>query len=174
MTDLLLLEVAVTLDVGERLAEAGGLVQYALVVLFAAIPVVEILVVIPIAIGLGLDPVVTGVAAFGGNVGSVYALVWSQGRLATWWREWRDSGEQTDDLESGRSARARRIWDRYGLPGLSIAAPILTGVHLAALVALAAGSRRRAVLWWMTIGIAGWTVVLVVASIFGSSLLGIV
>lgn len=163
-----------TLAVGDTIAEAGGLVQYALVVVFAAIPVVEILVVIPIAIGLGLDPLVTGFAAFAGNAGSVYALVWSQGRLATWWRSWRGTDETSPAGEArSRMARARTIWDRYGLPGLSVAAPVLTGVHLAALVALAAGSRRRAVLWWMSLAIAGWTVVLVVASVFGISLLAV-
>lgn len=71
-------------DVGTALEEATGIVQYALVFLFAAIPVVEILVVIPVAIGLGLNPVMTAVVAFIGNVGSVYALILSYRRLLAW------------------------------------------------------------------------------------------
>lgn len=50
----------------------------------------------------------------------------------------------------------------------------MTGVHIAALVALLAGSRGRLVATWMTAGIAVWTVVLTVTSVAGFSALGIV
>jgi hypothetical protein len=155
-------------DVGTALEEATGIVQYALVFLFAAIPVVEILVVVPIAIGLGLNPVLTAVVAFAGNVGSVYALILSYRRLLEWWQS-----RTENDGPSDRYARARRLWDRYGLPGVSLAGPVMTGVHVAALVALLAGSRGRLVAGWMTAGIAVWTVVLTVASVAGFSALGI-
>ncbi|MFP8951850.1 small multi-drug export protein [Natrialbaceae archaeon A-arb3/5] len=158
-------------EVGTTLEEASGFFQYLLVFVFAAIPLVEILVVIPIAIGLGLDPVATGAAAFTGNVASVYAIVFAHHRLARWWRARRG---KTDGESSDRYARARRVWDRYGLPGLSFGGPILTGVHIAAIAALVAGSRTRAVVGWMTISIGAWTVVLVAASAFGLSLLGVI
>ncbi|MDG5759470.1 small multi-drug export protein [Natronococcus sp. A-GB1] len=156
-------------DVGTALEEATGIVQYALVFLFAAIPVVEILVVVPVAIGLGLNPVMTAVVAFTGNVGSVYALILSYRRLLAWWQSRTENDEPSD-----RYARARRLWDRYGLPGVSLAGPVMTGVHIAALVALLAGSRGRLVATWMTAGIAVWTVVLTGASVAGFSALGIV
>ncbi|ADD06542.1 uncharacterized protein Nmag_2990 [Natrialba magadii ATCC 43099] len=159
-------------DVGTTLEDATGFVQYLLVFVFAAIPVVEILVVIPIAIGLGFDPILTGVVAFAGNILSVYALILFHGRLSTWWSNWR--GRKNDESEpSDRYARARTLWDKYGLPGISFGGPILTGVHIAALVALLAGSRDRLVAGWMTVGIAIWTVILTAASAFGVSLLGI-
>ncbi|ELY44672.1 small multi-drug export protein [Natronorubrum sulfidifaciens] len=160
-------------EIGSLLEEAGGLLQYVLVFVFAAIPIVEILVVVPVAIGLGLDPVVTGVAAFAGNVGSVYVLVAAHQRLSRWWRG-RRGGADTVESTGERYARARGLWDRYGLAGLSIGGPVLTGVHIAALVALLAGSPTRAVAGWMTVGIGLWTVVLVAGSVFGFSLLGIV
>ena len=155
------------LEVGTTLEEATGIVQYLLVFVFAAIPVVEILVVVPIAIGLGLDPVATGLFAFAGNVGSVYVLILFYDRLAAWWNSRSDEESEPSD----RYARARRLWDRYGLPGVSVGGPVLTGVHIAAIVALLAGSRSRTVAAWMTIGIGAWTIVLVAASAFGVSLL---
>ncbi|ELY95320.1 hypothetical protein C482_16803 [Natrialba chahannaoensis JCM 10990] len=160
-------------DIGTTLEDATGFVQYLLVFIFAAIPVFEILVVIPIAIGLGLDPVLTGVIAFAGNVLSVYALILFHGRLSDWWAGWRgnDDGEESEPTD--RYARARTLWDRYGLPGISFGGPILTGVHIAAIVALFAGSRDRLVAGWMTVGIAIWTVILTAASVFGLSLLGL-
>lgn len=156
-------------DVGPALEEAGGFLQYLLVFVFAAIPVIEILVVIPIAIGLGLDPLATGTFAFAGNVLSVYALVLFYRRLSNWLARRRGESAESSD----RYARARRLWERYGLPGLSLASPVLTGVHIAALVALLAGSRSRDVAGWMTVGILLWTIALVVASIYGASLLGL-
>ena len=172
----MILQLPFFIEVGTQLEEATGILQYGLVALFAAIPVVEILVVVPIAIGLGFDPVTTGIAAFVGNVGSVYALIAFQQRLSTWWHGWRGRARADGNGRdrSDRYARARRLWDRYGLVGLAFAAPVVTGVHLAALVAVAAGSRGRAIVWWMTVAIGVWTVVLVVASVFGLSVVGLV
>lgn len=155
-------------DVGATLEEATGLFQYLLVFLFAAIPVIEILVVIPIGIGVGLHPVTTGAVAFAGNVLSVGLLVVFQRRITTWWLARGDGSPR-----GGRVGRARRLWDRYGVPALGFGGPVLTGVHVAALVALLAGSRPRTVVAWMTVGIAVWTVILVVASVTTLSLLGI-
>ncbi len=155
------------LDIEAALDDSTGFIQYALVFLFAAIPVVEILVVVPIAIGLGLNPVITGVVAFAGNAGSVVAFVLGYRWITRLWRSDRDKSE------SGRYQRARRLWDRYGVAGVSFAGPILTGVHIAALVALVAGSRHWAIIAWMSVSIALWTVGLVLASLFGFSLLGV-
>ncbi|NGM71511.1 small multi-drug export protein [Natronolimnobius sp. AArcel1] len=156
-------------DVGTTLEETSGLLQYLLVFVFAAIPIVEILVVIPIAIGLGLDPLATGVFAFAGNILSVYALIVFYRHIARWLEQRRGESDDSSD----RYARARNLWDRYGVPGLAVASPVLTGVHIAALVALVAGSRNRIVAGWMTAGILAWTIALVAASAYGVSLLGL-
>jgi len=158
-------------EVGAQLEEMSLLLQYGLVALFAAIPIVEIFVVIPVAIGLGLDPLGTGVAAFAGNTASVLLLVAFQQRLVGWWR--RRRGTAADGDAAGRHVRARLIWDRYGLPGLALAGPVVTGIHIAALVGLAAGSRARAVAWWTTASLGIWTAVFVAGSVYGFSLLGI-
>ncbi|TYT60519.1 small multi-drug export protein [Natrialba swarupiae] len=157
-------------EIGATLEETGGALQYVLVFVFAAIPLIEILVVVPIAIGLGLNPIATGVVAFAGNALSVCGLVVFHRRLTEWWRARRGTNESEG---GGRYARARRLWDRYGLPGLSLGGPVLTGVHVAALVALFAGSRSRAVVGWMTVSIGAWTALLVAGSVFGFSVLGL-
>ncbi|WP_137289184.1 small multi-drug export protein [Natronorubrum halophilum] len=157
-------------DVGTTLENTGGFLQYVLVFVFAAIPLLEILVVIPVGIGLGLDPVATGALAFAGNVASVYVLIYFHRRISNWRRD-RRSADETDS--SNRFERARGLWERYGLPGIAIGGPILTGVHIAALVALLAGSSERTVAGWMTVGIGLWTALLVVGSVFGVSLLGV-
>ncbi|WP_207589341.1 small multi-drug export protein [Halomontanus rarus] len=151
----------------EWLAAASGPWQYLLVFVLAATPWLEILIVIPIGVALDLDPVAVAVVAFAGNVVPIYLIVTLFDRISTWLARRRDD----DDERSARSARAKRIWRSYGLPGLALAAPILTGVHLAAVLAMGLGARKRATLGWMTLSIALWTVVITVVSVTGVSIL---
>ncbi|WP_394741089.1 small multi-drug export protein [Natronococcus roseus] len=157
-------------DAGTALEEAGGLLRYALVFLLAMVPAVEPFAVIPIAIGLGFDPVATGVAAFAGSVTAVYLLVAFQDRLLALWR--RRSGDD-GSTSSGRPERARRVWERYGLVAFAFVGPILAGIHLAALIAVTVDGRPRRVAVWLTVGLGAWTVALVVGSVAGLSALGL-
>lgn len=163
------LVVAGTAGLAETLGDAGFVWGYLLVFIFAAIPWIEILVVIPIGIGVGLDPVLTGGVAFAGNVLSVYVLLAGYQRIARWWTT-HVSTER--DSDSRRHRWAKRAWDRYGLPGLSLVAPVATGVHLAAMVAVAVGSDIRHTAAWMTVGIGIWSILLVVGSVLGLSIIG--
>ena len=160
-----------TLDggTGSVLGNSSRLWQYVLVAVLAAIPWAEILFVIPAGIAIGLNPVATGVLAFGGNTAAILLIVLFHQRLTTWWRARRDE-ERTD---TGRSARARRFLDRYGMAGLAFVGPILTGIHLAALIALLVGVSHRSVAGWTTVSLALWSGALTIASVGGLSLLGI-
>ncbi|MEM4780342.1 MAG: small multi-drug export protein [Halalkalicoccus sp.] len=164
---LLAIEFLSGFDAGDAralIAGADGAVQYVLVFVLAATPLLEILVVIPIGVGLGLNAVGVAVVAFLGNALPIYGIVAFYGRLNAWYEARRDP--RADEL-SARRIRARRIWSQYGLPGLALVSPILTGVHLAATLALAFGSEKRAVAGWMTVAIALWTVLLTVGSYYG-------
>lgn len=160
---------SVSIDLDSLLVDSAGIGQYALVFAFAAFPWIEILFVIPVAIGVGLDPTLAGIVAFAGNTASVYLVVAFYRRISRSWLGRRD-GAGLEGTGKKRHEWARRVWDRYGLPGFALAAPVLTGVHFAALVALLVGSDTRAVTIWMTVGIGVWTVLLVVASVAGFAL----
>jgi len=148
----------------EVLADADGLGRYGLIFLLAAIPLLEILVVIPLGVGLGSAPIAVAIAAFLGNVLPIYGIIAAHERIEAYLGRRRDSTEP-----SKRRQRAKELWDTYGLPGLAVASPIVTGVHLAAVFALGLGSNRRATALWMTASIAAWTVVITVASVFALS-----
>lgn len=146
----------------ELLADSDGLLRYLLIFLLAATPLVEILVVIPIGVALGSPPVGVAIAAFLGNVLPIYLIIVGYERLSV--IRSRRRGDD-DDSPSSRRQRAQRVWDRYGLPGLALASPIVTGVHLAALLALGFGSMRRPTALWMTASIALWTAIITAASV---------
>jgi uncharacterized membrane protein len=157
-------------DAGAALERTPGVLRYVLVFLLAMVPAIEPFVVIPIAIGLGLDPVATGVAAFAGSVTAVCLLVAFQNRLVARWRS-RFDGDEADS--SGRAGRARRAWERYGLVGFAFVGPILAGIHLAALIAVTVDGRPRRVVTRLAIGLGAWTVALVAGSVAGLSALGL-
>jgi len=141
----------------ELITNANGFGQYLLVFLLAATPLLEILVVIPIGVTLGLQPLAVAIVAFFGNLLPIYGIIAAHERVDAFLERRRDASEP-----SSRRKRAKRLWSRYGLPGLAVASPISTGVHLAALLALGFGSTRRSTALWMTGAIAVWTVVITV------------
>lgn len=153
--------------VREWLDASSGPWQYLLLFVLAAIPLFEILLVIPIGVALGLDPLLVAVVAFAGNALPIYGIVLGYERLSAWLEGRRDSASD----HSNRRARARRIWNAYGMPGLALLAPIVTGIHLATILALGFGARGRSTLLWMTASIGVWTVVITVASVTGMSML---
>ena len=164
--------------VGLELAglERGGASAYLLVVLAAATPVLEVLLVVPAGIAAGLDPVAVTVLAALGNLVTVMLVVLAGDRVATLVRRrGRAAGSDGEDgrSRSGRSARVTRILTRYGVPGLGLVAPLLTGTHLAAAAALALGAPRRAVAVWMAVGVVVWAVLAAVAAVTGLGLLGV-
>ncbi|HDR7386534.1 TPA: small multi-drug export protein, partial [Bacillus toyonensis] len=75
---------------------------------------------------------------------------------------------------SKKETRSRKIWERYGIPGLALLAPILVGTDIAAVLALTFGSNRTHVISWMTVSLAVWTVIFTVAAMYGLSFLNIV
>lgn len=135
--------------------------QYTLVFLAAATPWLEIVLVIPVAIGAGLAPVPVAMVSFAGNALPVLGIV----ALFHWWERRRGP------VRRRWSRRAVRVWARWGLPGLALLGPLVTGIHLAAVMALALHADRRATTWWMTASLALWTVVTTVAAVGGIEVL---
>ena len=156
------------------------LIAYLTVLVAAAVPWLEVLLVVPVGILAGLSPVVVVVVAAVGNVASLVPVVLGGDRLRAWWRARRRArAASTADGEgdaapagaapegSGRSARAQRVLDRYGLPGVALLGPLLTGIHVAALAALAAGAPKRPTLLWSTAGVVAWSLITGVATVLG-------
>lgn len=62
--------------------------------------------------------------------------------------EWRTARKHKKGIMSPtkRETRSREIWDKYGIPGLALLAPILVGTDIAAILALTFGSSKSIVL----------------------------
>lgn len=144
----------------------NDLLLYLTVLLTATLPVFE-LFAIPPGIALGLSPILVGALAITGNGVVTVVTVSGWERLTEWWE--RKRGKQ---LATGaRSARGRRVFERFGIPGLAPQGPVGTGIYFAALIALGLGGSRRQVLSWCLVSITLWAIALVVATVTGVELL---
>lgn len=150
--------------------QQGGVLAYLLVFVAAAIPVVEVLVVIPAGIAAGMAPAPVAVVALAGNLSTVAAVVFAGDHLMGLLRRRRsDDGEPSRPRRS--AGRAQRILQRWGTPGLALLAPVSTGTHVAAMAALAIGASRRRVLAWMAVGLVAWAIAVTIAAVVGFDLL---
>ncbi len=155
--------------------------SYLLVFVLAAIPLFELVAVIPLAIIGGLSPVLTGVLAFLGNALTVILLIVFVDKFKIWRRKRKqkrtkdviqEEGETTEAhveevQESKKEKRARVLFDKYGLPGLTIIGPFFVGSHISAFMGMSFGSKRKMVTSWMMTSLVLWTVIMAVASSYG-------
>jgi hypothetical protein len=149
----------------ESLYSAEGMFAYVLVFLLAATPWIEILIVIPAGIALGLNPLAVSILAFTGNLTTVYLLIFAYHQLSSAFEK-RKSGENKKP-PTKRKMKAIQIWNKYGLPGLAFISPMTVGTHFATFVALSFKSKKYMVTMWITLSIFVWTVIVTVLSYYG-------
>lgn len=138
--------------------------EYFLVFLGAAIPWLELALVIPLGIVTGLNPFWVVIVGFVGNMVTVMALIIGYERFNLWLSKRREGKEQK---ESKRSDRAKKIWNKYGLPGMLLLGPVLIGTHIAAFIGMTLGASKRQTTIWSVISIALWAIAFGVLTAFG-------
>jgi Ca2+/H+ antiporter, TMEM165/GDT1 family len=141
-----------------RGAPMSRFLLYLSVFLGAATPIVEVWIAVPAGILLGLPIFPAMVVGFLGNAASLVPLILAGDRLRAWWnarRRARGGEPVSPRSRAGKSSsRARRLFDRYGIPGLAFLGPFVVGVHVAAVAAIGAGADRRRVLVWFLFALA--------------------
>ncbi|WP_438311338.1 small multi-drug export protein [Sporosarcina sp. FA9] len=140
------------------------MIEYLLVFLGGAIPWLEIGLVIPLGIIGGLSPVWVIIAAFSGNLLTVLVVIFGYQKFRLW-KESRNG--KSEKAESKRTERGKRIWNKYGMPGLALVGPILIGTHIAAFIGLFFGASKINTTVWMTLSIAVWSLVFGVVTAMG-------
>lgn len=138
--------------------------QHLLLFVLAATPWIELLVVIPAGIGMGLNPFPVAVITFLGNAIPVFVIVYGYKH----WQIWRGSKiKKKPSKNSKRRQRAMAIWNKYGLPGLAFLGPLLTGIHLATIIALAFKPDKKDLVVWMNLSLFIWTIGMTIVSFYG-------
>lgn len=162
------------------------LLSYLLVFFIAAIPLFELITVVPIAIIGGLSPIPVSILGFLGNLFTVLLLILFVDKIKGWRRakkqnripvresegieiEVSEAIAADAEEESKKAKRARSIFDKYGLPGLTILGPFFVGSHISAFMAMSFGSSKKLVTGWMVASLLLWTIVSALLAVSGVS-----
>ncbi|ARF13398.1 small multi-drug export protein [Sporosarcina ureae] len=140
------------------------MLEYLLVFLGAAIPWIEIMIVVPLGIIRGLSPMWVIILSFAGNMTTILLLIVGFQRI----KEWMARRKQKKGKgESKRQQRAEQIMNIYGLPVLALVGPILIGTHIAAFIGLVLGAKKMNTAIWSAISIALWCLVFGILTAMG-------
>jgi membrane protein DedA with SNARE-associated domain len=121
-----------------------------------ALAILELWLAIPLGFVLGLHPVIIGIANVIGATIGVFIIIFAGERLRNWILK--HYARKNADNKPGT---IQRIWQRYGVIGLGLLSPFITGALPGAAIGIASGVPAGKLLFWMTIGIIVWTIVLV-------------
>ncbi|MED1560435.1 hypothetical protein AJ85_08240 [Alkalihalobacillus alcalophilus ATCC 27647 = CGMCC 1.3604] len=144
------------------------IIAYIIVFLAAATPFIEVVFTIPVGALAGLNVFLVTLVGVAGNVITVILVIALADRIREWQRKRR---EKKGKGSNKKNARAEKIMNRYGLPGLAILGPVFVGSHLAVLLAISLGSSKKLVTAWVLGSVIGWAIVTGVVSYFALDLL---
>lgn len=119
----------------DSLVEQLGLLG---VLIAGAVPWLEAIVVIPVGIMLGLPVVWTVVFAVVGNVVTIVLFAAGSERILSAIAKRREKQGKSPQDDS-RTARAKRIFVRYGDVGMAVVGPTLIGTQFAAAISVSPG-----------------------------------
>lgn len=123
--------------------------QWFAIVLVSAIPFVESYFGSVIGVAIGLHPAIAIGAAVVGNVVSMIVFV-----AAAQAARRRKVGEE-EEL-TARRAKVRKMFDRFGVPGVSLLGQTMLPSQITAGAMVGFGASRKAVTWWQVLSIVLW------------------
>lgn len=124
-----------------------------LLILFS-LGVAELWAAAPAGVAMGLDPVlVCLVAAMGAVSGGTVVIL-----LGEKVKAWLERKRKREKMEE-RQGFLYRIWQRYGVIGWGLLAPLLVGSPLGAALGLLLGAPPRRLLPWLCAGSVLWSIV---------------
>ena len=143
--------------------------QWLGVILVSAIPFVESFFGAPIGILAGMHPALAIIAAVVGNMLSLILVVY----VAHWVRTavLHKRPKSVDPEKSAKREKVRRIFDRFGVPGVSILGPLALPSQFTAPMMVSFGASRHAVMAWMLVSVILWGVGFGLLTVWGLTLI---
>lgn len=136
-----------------QLTELNELLQYGGVFLISFIPFVESPGGAIVGTLIGLPVLLALFISMLGNWISIMFVILPFDALLT---KIRNRKTPSQGFIHHRAMKARERYDKYGVPGLALIAPLVASAHIAAFTSLVAGASRRSVITWHTISIIVW------------------
>ncbi len=122
--------------------------------------IIELWAAIPMGTALNLQPLLNGFVSGLGAILGVLIVIGVGERLRNFLLKKKGKSPE-------RTGRIYRLWDKYGIIGLGLLSPLITGAPLGTAIGLSLGAQPRQLFFWMSIGIMIWTVLLTTVSTSG-------
>lgn len=126
--------------------------QWFAVAVLSAVPLIESYFGSVVGVLIGLPAVVAIAAAIVGNVLSMIGFVYGADKI-------RQRKVDPKVEPTARQVRLRRLFDRWGVPGVSLLGQTMLPSQLTAAAMVGFGASRKLVVAWQMVGIAIWGVV---------------
>ena len=124
--------------------------------------ILELWLAIPAGLVMGLNPVAIAVMSILGAICGALIMARVGEKLRNWL-----SQKYGWDILKRRQGIIHRIWQKYGVIGLGLLAPFITGAPLGTALGIAMGTPKKKLLLWISIGIVLWGIGLTVAGTMG-------
>lgn len=126
--------------------------------------IIELWLAIPAGSALMLHPLLNGLASgLGAIIGALLVIILGD-RLRNWLFKKKQKSQNYN-------SRIYRIWRKYGVIGLGLLSPLLTGSLLGAAIGISLGASPKRLILWMSIGIIIWTIILTTISTMGFAII---
>lgn len=132
--------------------------QWAGVMLAAAIPFIESYFGTLIGVVAGVPLPITLLAAVLGNTVSMLAFVFTASAARAKVLARRSNGEPQPE-PSPRCQKVKRMFDRFGVPGVSLLGQTVLPSQITSGMMVSFGASRNAVIFWQVVSIIVWAVV---------------
>jgi hypothetical protein len=143
--------------------------QWAGIMLAAAIPFVESYVGTLIGVVAGVPLAITLLAAILGNVISMLIFVFAASAARAKVLARRGTDQQTEP--TARRAKVKRLFDRFGVPGVSLLGQAVLPSQITSGMMVSFGASRNAVIFWQIISIILWALLFALIGMGGIALL---
>lgn len=143
--------------------------QWAGIMLAAAIPFVESYLGTLIGVVAGVPLPITLLAAILGNVASMLIFVFAASAARA--RILARRGAEGEPEPSPRRARVKRMFDRFGVPGVSLLGQTVLPSQITSGMMVSFGASRNAVIFWQVISIILWALLFALIGMGGLALL---
>ncbi|UNK70562.1 hypothetical protein [Microbacterium sp. H1-D42] len=144
--------------------------QWAGVMLAAAIPFIESYFGTLIGILAGVPTPLAVAAAIVGNVASMLAFVFVASKARQKVLARRAGGEEIPE-PSPRREKVKRMFDRFGVPGVSLLGQTVLPSQITSGMMVSFGASRNAVIFWQVISIIVWAIIFAMIGQAGVALL---
>ena len=122
--------------------------------------IVELWAAIPAGIAFGFPPVLTGIASAVGALIAAALVILLGDKIRKRLLKKMNKGEKS-------KGRIYKIWDKYGVIGLGLISPLITGSLLGAAIGISLGAVPKKLMIWMSIGIVAWAAILTTIGTLG-------